>query len=151
MTPGDRSAEMASTGASSHLVVLVACLGILAAAAALEPAESHLRLGPITLPTLCTLRLTTGIPCPGCGLSRSFVAAAHGEWRHSLEYHRLGPLFVVYVLLQVLHRAAWLGLPGSRLRISLAGRFLDAAFLPLMVVLLVNWIPTVAVILRSVL
>ena len=47
---------------------------------------SHL----LGLPTLCPFRLLTGYPCPGCGITRALVCAAHGHWRDSLHFHPLG-------------------------------------------------------------
>lgn len=44
-------------------------------------------------PLLCPFRLLTGLPCPGCGMTRSVVALAHGDLHASLFYHPLG--FVV--------------------------------------------------------
>jgi hypothetical protein len=41
-------------------------------------------------PLLCPFRLLTGLPCPGCGMTRSVVALAHGDLQSSLFYHPLG-------------------------------------------------------------
>lgn len=43
-------------------------------------------------PVVCPLRRTTGVPCPGCGLSRSFVATAHLGFREAFAFHPFGPL-----------------------------------------------------------
>lgn len=40
----------------------------------------------------CLLRRMTGLPCPGCGLTRSFCALAKGEVARSFSFHWLGPL-----------------------------------------------------------
>jgi len=50
------------------------------------------------LPTLCPFRWVTGLPCPGCGLTRSVVAAAHGDVGQALVFHPLG-LAVLLTLL----------------------------------------------------
>lgn len=42
-------------------------------------------------PTVCPLRSTTGIPCPGCGLTRSFVATAEGDVVRAFGFHAFGP------------------------------------------------------------
>ena len=43
-------------------------------------------------PPLCLVRLITGVPCPGCGMTRSVCAASHGHWSDALAFHWLGPL-----------------------------------------------------------
>src|SRR3989339_1498243 len=30
--------------------------------------------------TICTFLRLTGYPCPSCGLTRGFIAMAHGQW-----------------------------------------------------------------------
>ena len=43
------------------------------------------------LPSICPFFNLTGTPCPGCGLTRSFVCLAHGHLFESLRWHPLGP------------------------------------------------------------
>ena len=38
---------------------------------------------------LCVLRLFTGLPCPGCGLTRASAALLRGDLSASLHYHPL--------------------------------------------------------------
>jgi hypothetical protein len=49
--------------------------------------------------TICFVRLTTGLPCPGCGLSRGVAALARGELRRAVEYHPVAPLLAAEVSL----------------------------------------------------
>ena len=42
-------------------------------------------------PTVCPFRRLTGRPCPACGLSRSWNAAARLDLAASLAFHPLGP------------------------------------------------------------
>jgi hypothetical protein len=35
--------------------------------------------------TICTFLRLTGYPCPSCGLTRGFVAMAHGQWLAVLQ------------------------------------------------------------------
>lgn len=44
---------------------------------------------------LCPFRRLTGLPCPTCGLTRSWSAALHGRLGESVAFHPLGPLTVV--------------------------------------------------------
>ncbi len=47
-------------------------------------------------PTLCLFRAATGLPCPSCGMSRSWSALGHGRVRDATGYHLMGPItFVV--------------------------------------------------------
>jgi hypothetical protein len=46
------------------------------------------------LPTLCLFRRMTGLPCPGCGMTRSVMALAHLHFRDSFRFNALGPIFV---------------------------------------------------------
>lgn len=67
-----------------------------------------LALGKVSLPddraaTICFLRLATGLPCPGCGLSRGVAALARGELSRAVKYHPVAPLLaaefaVIWVL-----------------------------------------------------
>lgn len=67
---------------------LLAAGALLAAALIPLPVVEH---GPI----LCPFRLLTGIPCPSCGLTRSWVALMHGDLGQSLAFHPLGWLVVI--------------------------------------------------------
>jgi hypothetical protein len=50
------------------------------------------------LPQLCTFKATTGHPCPGCGLTRSFVCLGHGDLSESVRFHPLGPMLFLGVV-----------------------------------------------------
>lgn len=77
--------------ASSELVAAagVAALGV---SALLSP--EHIEDGPV----LCPFRRLTGLPCPGCGLTRSWTYLTHGWWRESLDAHLFGALLALVVL-----------------------------------------------------
>lgn len=47
------------------------------------------------LPVLCPFRLASGLPCPGCGLTRSFSALAHLDPGAAFAHHPFGPLLLV--------------------------------------------------------
>lgn len=44
--------------------------------------------------SLCLLYNATGIPCPGCGMTRAVSYLLHGEWRAAMRLHPLAPLVV---------------------------------------------------------
>lgn len=46
-------------------------------------------------PVLCPFRALTGLPCPFCGLTRSFVYTVHGQLPQAFGAHLFGPLLVL--------------------------------------------------------
>lgn len=78
----------------------VGSLLVLIAAALLPPptpggGSAHL----LGIPTLCPLRATTGIPCPGCGITRALCLCCHGRFTEAITiYHPLAPLVFAWLL-----------------------------------------------------
>jgi hypothetical protein len=62
--------------------------------------------GDYPLPHTCMSYAWFGFKCPGCGLTRSIVQLAHRNWLASWQYHRLGWLMALAILLQFPYR--WL-------------------------------------------
>jgi Protein of unknown function (DUF2752) len=60
-------------GPTTGAVTCCAAGGVLTAAVVSPEDVAH---GPV----VCPFRLVTGLPCPGCGLTRSWVYAMHGRW-----------------------------------------------------------------------
>ncbi len=55
-----------------------------------------LSLNPNSHGPACLIRATTGVPCPGCGMTRSLSAIWRGDLLSSFRFHPLGiPLFLV--------------------------------------------------------
>lgn len=59
----------------------------------------------------CIMRIMTGLPCPGCGMTRSWVHLAHGDVLTAFEYNFFGPLamlaaagLVVYTVVALVRR-----------------------------------------------
>ncbi len=48
--------------------------------------------------TICPIALLTGVPCPGCGMTRAASALLRGNVDLALDYHPLIPLLVVLVV-----------------------------------------------------
>ncbi|MFC2164907.1 DUF2752 domain-containing protein [Acidobacteriota bacterium] len=128
---------------TSHFIVLAICSVILIGALLLSPPESdegHLTIGSITLPDTCTFKNLTGLPCPGCGLTRSLVAAAHGDVKQSFHHHRLGLLTLLYVLLQFLYRLGAIAAPAFTVRIFGPEKYLNRGIVILAALLFLNWV-----------
>ncbi len=47
---------------------------------------------------VCSFRALTGLPCPGCGLTRSMLATAHGDLSRAWTMHPIGILFFALLL-----------------------------------------------------
>lgn len=129
-----------------HLLALALCLGLVAGALALAPVspggDEGLSFAGQRLPEVCSFKRVTGLPCPGCGLTRSWVSALHGDLRSSLGHHSLGWLVLAYVVAQVLRHGLWLSFPAKRPSVEAAGRHLDRGVILLGLLLLVAWVPT---------
>jgi hypothetical protein len=48
--------------------------------------------------SLCPLKMLTGFPCPGCGITKSLVYFYEGDLQKSLYYHILGPFVVAFCI-----------------------------------------------------
>jgi hypothetical protein len=53
--------------------------------------------------SICIVRQTTGVSCPGCGLTRGFASLAKFEVGRSIQRHPLTPVFALEAVL------LWLG------------------------------------------
>jgi hypothetical protein len=96
------------------------------------------------LPSVCLFYNLTGLPCPGCGLTRSFVCLGHGHWRESLHWHPLGPLFfLIFGLLWLRCGLFWAsGITLWPLPPRTAGRLGFAAFFLLLIagIVRIGWL-----------
>ncbi len=50
----------------------------------------------------CIIKWLTGIPCPMCGMTRSLTALLQGDLQRSIDFHSLGPLLFVGLILTLL-------------------------------------------------
>ncbi|MCF8610934.1 DUF2752 domain-containing protein [Gordonia sp. HY285] len=50
-------------------------------------------------PVICPFRRLTGLPCPGCGLTRAFVYTMHGDLPSAFAAHAFGPVVVALAVL----------------------------------------------------
>lgn len=73
---------------------VVAAGGVVGIGVSFLLSPEHIEDGPV----ICPFRALTGLPCPGCGLTRSWVYAAHGWWRESFAANPFGLVVVVGIL-----------------------------------------------------
>lgn len=71
-------------------------------------------------PVLSPFRLATGLPDPGCGMTRSLVALAHGDLMDSLYFHPLGIMVAaLFATLMLVDLNPWRsGLPAAHPRLA---------------------------------
>lgn len=101
---GPRREKMLAARRDRHGTMLAVCLIALAMSFSLSIRDNHVSWANAELPILCGSRFLFGLDCPGCGLTRSFVALADGDWEASYTYHRVGWLLFLAVLLQIPYR-----------------------------------------------
>lgn len=53
----------------------------------------------------CPVKLATGLPCPGCGMFKSWCFLTHGQWLHSFHHHPLGMLLYAFTLFMLVWAA----------------------------------------------
>lgn len=112
-TPAIEQARQIDRSRDRHLTMLWLSGAIVVAAFLLQIRERETVvvswLPALSLPELCGSRALFGIECPGCGLTRSFVALAAGDIRESLRFHRVGWLLALAVAAQFPYRgfALW--------------------------------------------
>lgn len=84
--------------------VLAIAVAVLVLSFALRPGADAVSVLGWDVPVLCTFRRLTGVPCPGCGLTRSFVFLAHGQLLDALRANPLGPVAFALTAAQVPYR-----------------------------------------------
>ena len=53
----------------------------------------------------CPIRHFTGVSCPTCGMTRSFMAVATGDWNRAFTQHLFGPFLFVSCAIAAMHVA----------------------------------------------
>jgi len=58
---------------------------------------------PLGLPETrsCWFRSVSGLPCPGCGLTRAFCAISHGEFAEAWKHNPFGFGFYLFALVLI--------------------------------------------------
>jgi hypothetical protein len=89
------------------------------AASVCAPVGDDVHLFGVDLFGPCATREATGLPCASCGMTRSWVWAARGEFRRAFAYHPAGALLFLVLawggllglVRLVLRRPTWMRLP----------------------------------------
>jgi hypothetical protein len=102
-----------------------------------------LRVFPqVPLPQACASRAIFGLRCAGCGLTRSIIHLAKGDWQASWHDHRLGGLFAMMIAFQIPYRLYALIRGPERPLFSTF--WLAAIGYALVALLIANWLVDVA-------
>jgi hypothetical protein len=59
--------------------------------------------GDRSSPLFCPFKALTGIPCPGCGMTRSFMAIATGNFDQALDCHAFGFVLFIGLAIAIVH------------------------------------------------
>jgi hypothetical protein len=78
---------------ASNIAALLLCLAIISISVTVTPIDDS----PVSL---CVFRVLTGIPCPGCGMTRAFIYLGHGNFRNAVVHN---PLSLPVALLLMAH------------------------------------------------
>jgi hypothetical protein len=143
----DRTAITPRPDILYHTVLFALCSSVLLFAAILSIRDGSQVMLPMLgapLPELCTMRRLTGMNCPGCGMTRSFIALAHGDVAAAWSYNPAGLFWFAVVAFQIPFR----GYQVWRIRRGLAeielGRTAIATFILLGALLLGQWVLRIA-------
>jgi hypothetical protein len=120
-------------------VLAIAFAATFLAFALVEVADGQVAVRGFTqypLPESCLSRSLFGLKCPGCGLTRSIIHLAEGDWRASWRSHRLGGLMAAVIVFQIPYRLLALRRPDRTL---IPARWQAAMGYVLIVLLLLNW------------
>jgi len=92
------------------------------------------------LPVLCMYRSLLGLDCPGCGLTRSFVAIMRGDLLAAWRFNPAGLLFFVVVASQIPWRIAQIWRLKRGAEELPAGRLGQVLLLSMAVALIGQWL-----------
>jgi hypothetical protein len=141
--PGGLSPSIASQTYRHREVLIVSVIVIVLAYALVEVPGGRVAVRGLTdypLPPSCVTRTLFGWKCPGCGLTRSFIHLAEGDWWTSWRCHRLGGLMAAVVVFQIPYRLLALRRPDRPL---IPPRWQVALGMALIALLIVNWLADV--------
>ncbi len=91
------------------------------------------------IPSVCSSKVLFGVDCPGCGLTRAFIAISHGEFWQAWQFNRAGWIVYAFVALQIPWHAIQLYRRGRGLR-PLESNLVYLVPIGMVVALLINWL-----------
>ena len=95
----------------------------------------------IPLPHACLSQSVFGVSCPGCGLTRSYVAIGQGELHTALLANPIGPAIYLLCLLQAPYRLVeYFGIGRSSVWWTAIKGRLDLVLWAFLVGLLAQWL-----------
>ena len=89
---------------SYHGLVAAISIGVLVLAVTMRsegPSDVFLPGMNVALPDICLTKSVLGVPCPGCGMTRSFIAIAHGQWRRAWDFNPVSFLMFAFIAGQI--------------------------------------------------
>ena len=131
-----------------QFIILAGCVSAVVVGTWLTPDHSgvgtHTALG---FPP-CGFYTITGIPCPTCGVTTSFVLAAHLRFEESFLVQPLGFLVFIAVCLSALATGGTLLMGKSLFKLKLKVNGYKIAFL-LIVIVLSSWCYKIVIVLKG--
>ena len=127
------------TSVNSRLKKEAPLLAIITTMIALSYALPWLRSHHLFYSPPCIFYTVTRVPCPICGMTRSFIHTARGEFLSAFRMHLLGPPLFMMMAVAVAYLTVSL-VSGYRLRYSLSPLTGRVIFWSALGVLLTAWI-----------
>ncbi len=121
-------------------MLAITCGIVILAFALVEVSDGRVAVRGFTgypLPHGCMSRNLFGLNCPGCGLTRSIIHLAEGDWRASWRNHRLGGIMAAVIVFQIPYRLLALRRPD---RPVIPTRWLVLSGYLLIAMLFGNWL-----------
>ena len=92
----------------NHIYIILLCASIIPISFCIPNQEDMaIYLSGIKLqrlPNVCLFKKISGIECPSCGLTRSFISISNLKIKKAWYFHRVGILIYAFVVLQIPYR-----------------------------------------------
>jgi hypothetical protein len=96
--------------------------------------------GGIRIPLTCILKAATGYNCPTCGMTRSFISIAHGDFYGALKYNLGGVLAFALCIQEIIFRFIKIITDSRSFLLKYIRLFMKFQVVLLAVLLFVNWV-----------